>query len=125
MKRTVLLGYRRFMIPLPSLLFRRRIRQNAKAAPAQLAFMSEEHHRVRDFCVRELHRVGEPLSPSLIAERLGLAVDRVNTLLDELEKRKIFVFRNGGRDVVWAYPVTMDTTPHRITYSSGEEGFAA
>ena len=41
-------------------------------------------------------------------------------ILDELERRLIFIFRPGGRDVVWAYPVTAEPTPHHLDFSSGE-----
>ena len=42
-----------------------------------------------------------------------------------LERRLIFLFRPGGRDVVWAYPITVEQTPHRMTFSSGERLWAA
>ncbi|MBW2409548.1 MAG: hypothetical protein JRF72_07080 [Deltaproteobacteria bacterium] len=35
----------------------------------RLEFMSDEHHRVRNFVVRELPNAGEPLSPNKILER--------------------------------------------------------
>jgi hypothetical protein len=63
--------------------------------------------------------------PELIAERLHLSVERVNVILDELEKHMTFVFRNGQGAVAWAYPVTVDRTPHRITFSTGEQVYAA
>jgi len=87
--------------------------------------MSEEHHLVRDFAVRELPRIGEPLTPEVIAGRLGLAVARVESLLDDLEKNMTFVCRDPQGAVAWAYPVTVDTTPHHVTFSTGEQLYSA
>ena len=92
---------------------------------AALGFMSPEHHRVRNLVVRELPGVGEPLSPAFIAEKLSLPVDRVEAILDELEKRMTFLFRNSDGAVVWAYPVTVEATPHHVTFSTGEQVYSA
>jgi len=86
--------------------------------------MSEDHHRVRDFAVMELPRQGVPLSPVTIAESLGLSLERVGTILDELEKHMTFLFRSDGENVNWAYPVTLDETPHHAVFSSGEEAYS-
>ena len=90
-----------------------------------LRFMSGEHHSVRNFVVGELPGAGEPLSPGFIAQELGLTTDRVNVILDELEEHLSFLFRNSEGEVVWAYPVTVDTTPHHVTFSTGEQAYAA
>ena len=79
------------------------------------------HH----FVVRELPRLAAPMAPERIADGLGLELPRVIEILDELERRLIFLFRPGGRDVVWAYPVTVDPTPHKLAFSSGERLWAA
>ena len=92
---------------------------------AGLAFMTDEHHRVRNFVVRELPRVGSPLTPEFIAGSLSLTVARVKVILDELEKHMTFLFRNERGAVVWAYPVTVDPTPHRIRFGTGESLYAA
>lgn len=92
---------------------------------AGLAFMGEEHHRVRNFAVRELPRVGAPLTPALIAAALDLPRERVETILDDLERHMTFLFRNGEGAVSWAYPVTVEATPHRIAFESGERLYAA
>jgi hypothetical protein len=36
-----------------------------------------------------------------------------------------FLYRGGGESVTWAYPVTVDRTPHRVAFSSGEQTYAA
>jgi hypothetical protein len=87
--------------------------------------MSEDHHRVRYFVVREIPRLSKPLTPAFIGESLGLTRDRVVQILDDLERNLTFVFRNGEGAVSWAYPVTTDPTPHRVRFSTGEEISAA
>jgi len=46
-------------------------------------------------------------------------------ILDELEKKMTFLYRDEQGAVLWAYPVTAARTPHRITFSSGERISAA
>jgi hypothetical protein len=65
------------------------------------------------------------MPPEFISARLKMEEGRVIEILDELERRLIFLFRPGGRDVVWAYPVTAEPTPHKLTFSSGERLWAA
>jgi hypothetical protein len=112
------------MIPVPRFLWRRVIAINARKVRAGLAFMSRDHHRVRDLAVTELPRLAEPLSPTLLARRLDLPVERVTAILDELERRLTFVVRNEDGAVSWAYPVTVDETPHHATLSTGEEAYS-
>ena len=92
---------------------------------ANLDFMSEEHHRVRNFVVTEIPKIGVALSPEYIADRLTLPLPKVITILDELEEHMTFLYRNEQGEVAWAYPVTADRTPHRMTFSSGERINAA
>ena len=120
----LLLGLGRWVIPLPRAVWRRLITANARKARAGLAFMSADHHRVRDFVVTELPRAAAPLAPEVIAEQVGLAADRVRAILDELEKRLTFLARNVHGAVSWAYPVTVDETPHRATFSTGEAAYS-
>lgn len=96
-----------------------------KNTEAELAFMSSEHHLVRNFIVRELPKIKKPLSPEFISEKLRLPVELVKDILDEFEKNLTFLFRNKQGSVVWAYPVTLDKTPHYATFSTGENLYAA
>jgi hypothetical protein len=121
----LLIGLGRHMIPIPRMLWQRRVRRSAQGTRAHLGFMSEEHHLVREFAVGELPRVGEPLSPEFIAGELNLPVARVKSILDDLDKHMTFVCRNTQGAVVWAYPVTAERTPHHVTFSTGEQAYAA
>jgi hypothetical protein len=91
----------------------------------RLAFMSRDHHAVRDFVVREMPRQQRPLSPRQIATFTGIDFDRVLTILSDLEKHLFFLVRNLEGNVNWAFPVTTDVTAHRLSFSSGENIFAA
>jgi hypothetical protein len=75
--------------------------------------------------VSELPRIGKPLRPSFLAQALNLREERVIDILDDLEKNMTFLFRNDEGAVAWAYPVTVDDTPHRVDFSSGEQVNAA
>jgi hypothetical protein len=87
--------------------------------------MTSDHHRVRNLVVRELPRVAAPLTPDWIASQVNLPIDRVIAILDDLEKHLTFLFRNAEGAVVWAYPVTVEKTPHHVTLSTGEHIYAA
>ncbi len=125
MRNTLLLGIWRLMVGLPEPLWQGEVARQARGTVESLGFMSEDHHRVRDFAVRELPRAGKPLSPASIARDLDLPLARTIDILDELEKNMTFVYRGDGESVTWAYPVTVDRTPHRVTFSSGEQVYAA
>lgn len=120
MNESLLLGIWRYMIPIPRFIWQRQVR-----GEAQLDFMTEEHHQIRNFVVTEIPRSGEPLLPKFIAQALKLPLDQVVGILNDLEKHKTFLFRNEQGAVEWAYPVTAGQTPHRITFSTGEQVNAA
>jgi len=50
---------------------------------------------------------------------------KVNTILDDLQKRRTFLLRNQQREVTWAYPVTVEKMPHHIIFNTGEKFYAA
>ena len=124
MKDRLLLGLGRHMIPIPRVVWQRLLKARARRLRAGLGFMSEDHHRVRDFVVMELPRAREPLRPESIAGELGLDIGTVTSILEELEKHLTFLFRNDDGAVTWAYPVTVDETPHRASFSTGEEAYS-
>lgn len=121
----LLLGLWRAMIPVPRALWQPMIIQEVRKTEKRLGFMTAEHRTVHHFVVRELPRVGGPVSPEFVAQGVGLPVERVNVILGELEAHMTFLFRNEEGAVSWAYPVTADETPHRVTFGSGEQVSAA
>ncbi|MBN1285064.1 MAG: hypothetical protein JXB47_06685 [Anaerolineae bacterium] len=126
MKDRLLLGYGRFMIPVPRIIWQRIVYGRAQKDEASIASkMSREHHLIRDFVVREIPRVNEPLSPEHVAQSVNLPLEQVAGLMGELERGKVFLWRNEQGAAIWAYPVTVDATPHRVSFSTGEQGHAA
>src|SRR5512137_1848580 len=100
MNNNLLLGLLRWVVPVPRVLWQRQVSENARHMDAGLGFMSAEHHQIRNFVVREIPRVGKPLSPEVIAQSLSLPLARTKTILDDLEKHMTFLFRNDQGDVV-------------------------
>ena len=124
MRDSILLGLGRWMIPIPGMVWRRVVNANASKAPDRLQFMTPDHHRVRDFAVDRLLRSGTPLPPDEIVRSLTLSPDRVDEILADLEQNLSFLFRRSGPEITWAYPVTVDKTPHRAIASTGEEAYS-
>ena len=125
MKDGILMGMGRRMVPVPAAVWKGHLSKSAEHGRARVGFMTEAHHRVRDFVVLELPRAGKPLSAPYIAQCVGLPQEQVRVILDDLEKNMTFLYRGDGEAVDWAYPVTVDETPHHVTFSTGEEINAA
>jgi len=114
------LGLGKHMVPLPGFIWRRRVCRDRRLIAAGLSFMTEKHHIVRNFVVRKIADTARPVSVDTIREETGLPPDRIASILDELEKNLTFLYRNPAGEVAWAYPVTAEPTPHRISFASGQ-----
>ena len=125
MRNTLMLGLWRYIINVPPSLWQKQIAKGKRKFEKEHGSLSEEYRLIHHFVVRELPRYGMPLSPEYISGETGFSVDRVNNALDYLEKRMTFLYRNRKGEVVWAYPVTVEKTPHRITFNTGEKLYAA
>jgi hypothetical protein len=121
----VLMGVGREIRSMPDDAFVKAVKGIPTRMKTRLAFMSHDHHTVRDFVVRELPRRGGPLSPIQIAQGTGLSSQRVSAMLTELERNLFFLVRNSEGNVTWAFPVTTIRTPHRLTFSTREKIFGA
>lgn len=122
---TILAGRGRRIESMPRSEWEGHLSKVPQGMKTRLSFMTRQHHLVRYFVVRELPRVGRPIEPEIIASRLRLPLPRVNAILAELEERLFFLVRNESGQVAWAYPVTVDETPHRLIFSTGERIYAA
>lgn len=118
-------GVWRHILQLPDGVGWRRVRQLAEKAREAVGEVSPQHRAVHHFVVRELPRFGQPMPPKHVADSLDIPVATATAILGDLEARKGFLFRNEDGAVVWAYPVTVDITPHRIRFKSGETLYAA
>src|SRR5438105_15298938 len=118
-KDSILIGRQDKLLEVPAEAFRAHLehaRASLRSGPSQrVAFMTPEHHSVRNFAVRELPRNdGKPLKAGDIARRLRLPLAAVKALLDDLQKHLFFLVLNPEGEVSWAYPVTVEETPHRL-----------
>ncbi len=125
MNKSLILGLWKHLVRIPRPVWQSMVSRNAKDGQASLHFMSEDHHKVRDFVVLELPKTGAPLSAETIARAVNLPLPRTQEVIAELEQHMTFLFRNAQGEVAWAYPVTVEPTPHRVTFSSGEQVYAA
>lgn len=125
MNNKLMIGFWRCMLNVPSFLWKKQIFKETKRFQNESSFMTEEHRIVHHFVVRELPYAGKPLLPEFVADKLNLSVDRVKIILNDLEQHMTFLFRNTQGEVVWAYPVTVEKTPHHLTFNTGEQLYAA
>ena len=125
MKENVLMGKGRKFIEIPRETWDQHIAQAPQDCEKILSFMTEEHHLIRYFVVKELPHIGKPIPPELISEELKMSLSRTTKILDDLERNLFFLVRNEQGEVSWAFPVTADKTPHQLTFSTGERLNAA
>ena len=125
MEEKILLGRDGEMIEIPLATWKQELAHIPQQSQARLDFMTETHHQIRYFVVKEMAIRQKPIEPELISDKLNIPLERVNFLLEELERELFFLVRNEGGDVAWAYPVTVETTPHRLSFASGERLYGA
>jgi hypothetical protein len=117
-------GFWRFMVPVPRFIWKRQLPSKERQLTAGTSFMSPEHRSVRRYAVEGLARTGRPLPAESIAHGTGLSLERVTAILDDLQQHLTFLFRNEEGAVTWAYPVTVDPTPHHVSLTTGESMYA-
>ena len=123
---TILIGRGEKMYEISSERLRKHLADVPEHMRLRLSFMTVDHHRIRNFVVRELPRNhGKALSAGSISRRLDLPLSRTVSILADLQKNLFFLVLNESGEVSWAFPVTTDRTPHRLNFSSGEKVFAA
>ena len=125
MSEWMIAGVWRHLLRLPADVGRRRIRKLAAQAGESAGELSPQHRAVHHYVVRELPSCGRPLPPERIADAVDLPVSTITATLADLEAKKGFLVRNEDGAVAWAYPVTVEPTPHRIRFRSGETLYAA
>ena len=125
MEDKILLGRGRAIVDFPAAAWKQHLAHAPLHAQSRLKFMTEDHQRVRYFVVEALARRQRPIEPGAIAAALDLPPERVGAILDELERKLFFLVRNESGAVAWAYPVTVEPTPHQITFASGERLYGA
>ena len=121
----LLTGVSHTTIGVPSFLWEKQIEQKKHKISQSTQFMSLEHRRIHHFVVREMPRAGGPIPPEMVARELDIPLERTREILQDLEEHMTFLVKNNQGQVIWAYPVTVEKTPHAITFGSGEQLYAA
>lgn len=121
----ILVGSEDEMMRVPAADWKRQLAEAPARIARRLDYMSDDHHRVRYHVVRHLPRAGAPLSPEAISDALRLSPATTAKILDDLERHLLFLVRNEEGAVSWAFPVTVDETPHRLVFNTGERLYAA
>jgi hypothetical protein len=123
---TVLIGRGGKIIKEPESAWEQELAKAPKFFASRLAFMTPDHHRVRNFVVSELPRNnGKPLPIAALSQQLGMKPDKLDKILGDLEKNLFFLLRDDSGAVLWAFPLTAAKTPHLVRFKSGESSFAA
>ena len=117
---SVLFGFRKTMVPVPALIVNREMDKMVRRIKMKVSGFTAEKRKVHHFIVRELPGRGGPISINDVAHELGMPLRRVEVLIDELENDKTFLYRRNSTGINWAYPVTVEATPHKISFSTGE-----
>jgi len=125
MEEKILLGRERQILEIQQAVWKQHLTQIPEHSQSRLNFMTGAHHQVRYFVVKELIDGLKPIQPESIADKLNLPLERVQVILGELERKLFFLVRNDQGAVTWAYPVTVEPTPHKLTFASGESLYAA
>ena len=122
---TVLMGRGKTITTMPRSEWEHGLSSAPQHIARRLEFMSDDHHLVRNFVVRELPRLGRPIPVTDISHALRLSRERTKRIVNDLEKHLFFLVRGDGEEVSWAFPVTAEETGHHLIFSSGERLDAA
>ena len=125
MAETVLVGKGPHFEEIPRDYWEKKVTIESQHIPAVLDFMTKDHHLVRNLVVKEIARLEKPVSSEKISAKLGMPQSMVTAILDDLERNLFFLVRDARGDVSWAFPVTAEKTPHKLTFNTGERPHAA
>lgn len=125
MEEQILLGRDQKILEIPRAAWEQHLAQIPQHSRSRLNFMTESHQQIRNFVVKEMVNRQMPIEPEFISENLNMPLGRVESILEELESKLFFLVRNEQGAVAWAYPVTVETTPHKLIFASGEHLYGA
>lgn len=125
MEEKILLGRDQKILEIPQATWKQHLTQIPQHSQSRLSFMTNAHHQIRYFVVKEMANTQKPIEPEFISEKLNMPLELVKPILEELERKLFFLVRNDQGAVAWAFPVTVETTPHKMDFSSGEHLYGA
>jgi len=119
------MGFGGFRIPIPQVLSKIGADKGTKGSRANTDLLSAEECKVHHFIVMKMAVVQEPLTGEMIASELGMCNNLVHEIISKLENLKTFIYREDGKSINWAYPLSLEDTGFKVTASSGAQFFAA
>jgi hypothetical protein len=125
LKRRMLMGIGKFMVPIPRMIASKGLEKGASGARAKAALLSPEERKIHHFIVSRMTEIKSPLNAEQVGKELDLPIDRVETTIDKLEELKTFLYRSDGKGINWAYPLALEDTGHQMTDATGKQFFAA
>ena len=125
LKHKLWMGFQGFMVRIPPLLSEKGAKRGERGARANAESLSDLERKVHHFIVMKMAIVKNTITPALIASEMGLPEDQVHRIVDKLENLKTFIYREDGKGINWAYPLSLENTGFRMTATSGEKFFAA
>jgi len=125
MEEKILLGRDQKILEFPRAAWEQHLTQIPQHSQSRLKFMTDTHHQIRYFVVKEMAYSQKPIEPELISEKLNLPLEQVKVILRELQEKLFFLVRNEQEAVIWAYPITIEPTPHKLSFASGERLYGA
>jgi len=125
LKHKLYVGFRGFMMRIPPQLAATGSKKGEKNTKANADRLSKEERRVHHFIVMKMAVVKDPITAEVIANELRMPNDQVHEIINKLENLKTFIYRDDGKGINWAYPLSLENTGFRMTASSGEQFFAA
>jgi len=125
LKRRMLMGIGKFMVPIPRVIASKGLEKGNSGAREKADLISPEERKIHHFIVSRMTEIKTPLTAEQIGKELDLSIDRVETTIGKLEELKTFLYRSDGKGVNWAYPLSLEDTGHLMTDNTGERFFAA
>jgi hypothetical protein len=113
------------LFPVPGALIRWMAGKQSASWARRNGRLTELQATVRILAVQHLPDSDKPMTAAAIAELGGLAEADVAQALVELHRLLGFIALDRDGAVEWAYPVTVDATPHYLSFESGERMSAA
>lgn len=125
LKRRMLMGIGRFMIPIPQVIASKGLENGVAGARAKADLLSVEERKIHHFIVSKMAVAKFPSTAEQVGQELDLPIERVEATIDKLEELKTFLYRSDGNGINWAYPLSLEDTGHQLTDSTGKRFFAA
>jgi len=125
LKFRMLMGIGKFMVPIPQVIASKGLDKSVSGMRTKADILSPEERKIHHFVVSRIAETKTPLTAEQVGKGLDLPADRVEATIDKLEVLKTFLYRSDGKEINWAYPLSLEDTGHHLTDSTGERFFAA